>query len=171
MVVQGGFWHCGTNAESNSNNNIWEAGYLTNVFEPTKDKTYSIKIEAIARSFGENGNIDSTYIEPGLGYRGLFEKMQNAYKDGLITADDCYFVSMYGESLNDYYKFFIQKGNEFKNQGLLIDTLSLKIVIDLINLKEPEKAESFIKNNIENKSFDNVIIIPCSPLIIPTKKK
>jgi len=117
ILIHGGSIHLSTNVNSDSANNIWEGSYLTNVFEYTKGKTYSIKVDGIARALGETANIDSFYIEPALGYKGMLEKMKKAYKDGLIKANDCYFVSIYDQTLNDYYKFWIQKGRDYNGQG------------------------------------------------------
>lgn len=171
IIVHGGSLHLRTNIESDSANNLWEGGYLTHVFEYTKGKTYSINVDGIARSLGETANINSSYIEPALGYSGLLKKMQKAYKDGLLKADDCYFVSIYDQTLNDYYKFWIQKGRNYNGQGLLIESIAWNKIIDLINVKDPAKAESFINNRDYNELFDKVIIIPCSPLVTPIVKK
>jgi len=171
IVIHGGSLHLRTNIESDSANNLWEGSYLTNIFEYTKGKTYSINVDGIARSLGETANISSSYIEPALGFNLMLEQMQKAYKDGLIKANDCYFLSIYNQTLNDYYKFWIQKGRSYKDQGLLIESISWNKIIDLINVKEPDKTESFINSRNYNELFDKVIIIPCSPLITPIIKK
>jgi hypothetical protein len=171
IIMQGGAWHMGDNVASDSINNRWEGPYLTHIFEATRNKTYSIDINAIARSLGEACAVDSLYYEPGLGYRGLLEKMQDAYKKGVITSDDCYFVSIYDSSLDDYSKLWLEKGREYNYQGLLIDTTSINKMIDEVISKESKKTDLFksIKNDI--RSFDNLIIIPYSPLITPIPKK
>jgi hypothetical protein len=171
IIIHSGSHHLRTHIESDSVNNLWEGSYLSNVYEYTKGKTYSIKVEGIARSFGESAHINSTYTEPALGFNGLFEKMQKAYKAGLIKADECYFVSIYNQKLTDYYKFWIQKGRDSDGQGLLIESASWDKAIELINTNDPKMVESFISNIDDNKFFDKVVIIPCSPLITPIMKK
>lgn len=170
IVVHAGSLHMRTNIASDSVNNLWEGPYLTHVFELTKGKTYSIKVEGIARSLGEAAKVDSTYFEPALGFNWMLEKMQKAYKDGLINTEDCYFVSIYDETLNDYSKFWIQKGREYNWQGLLIESILWNDIIETINIRDPDASKSFKSNKNDMDLFDKVIIIPCSPLITPIVK-
>lgn len=171
IIIHSGSHHLRTHIESDSVNNLWEGSYLSNVYVYSKGKTYSIKVHGITRSLGEAANINSSYTEPALGYTGLFEKMKNAYKAGLIQADECYFVSIYDQKLTDYSKFWIQKGRDSGGQGLLIESASWDKIIDLINAKNPKMLDSFVSNIDDNKFFDKVVIIPCSPLITPIMNK
>jgi hypothetical protein len=167
IVIHSGSMHLRTKVESDSTNNLWEGSYLTHIYEPTIGKTYSLQIESIARSLGEAATINSSYVEPALGYSGLLKKMQAVFHDGLINADGCYFISIYDEVLNEYSKFWIQRGIEFGGQGLYIKSVCWDKILDLININNPEKADSFIENIGYNVLFDDVIIIPCSPIITP----
>ena len=162
--------HLRTNTESDSINNLWEGSYLTHVYKPTMGKTYSLQIESIARSLGDAATINSSYTEPALGYSGLLNKMQDLYNDGLISAEDCYFISIYNEVLNEYSKFWIQKGRELGGQGIFITAAQWDNIIQLIKMNDPQKAESFIENINYHILFDDVIIVPCSPMITPIVK-
>lgn len=167
IVIHSGSMHLRTKVESDSTNNLWEGSYLTHIYEPTRGKTYSLQMESIARSLGEAATINSTYTEPALGYSGLLNKMLDLYKDGLISADECYFISIYNEVLDEYSRFWIQKGREVGGQGLLIKSAQWDTIINLINTKDPDKAGSFIEKLGYNQLFNDVIIIPCSPIITP----
>ena len=167
IVIHSGSMHLRTKVESDSTNNLWEGSYLTHVYEPTLGKTYSLQIESIARSLGEAATINSSYVEPALGYSGLLKKMQDAFNDGLIDSDGCYFISIYNEVLNEYSKFWIQEGKKYKGQGLFIKSAHWDEILDLIQTNHPEKADSFVEQIGYNVLFDDVIIIPCSPIITP----
>jgi len=167
IVIHSGSRHLRTKVESDSTNNLWEGSYLTHIYEHTTGKTYSLQIESIARSLGEAVKINSSYTEPALGYSGLLKKMQDLFADGLISADECYFITIYNEVLNEYSKFWIQKGKEFIGKGLYIKSAHWDKIINLINTNDPEKADSFIENIGYNVLFNDVIIIPCSPIITP----
>ena len=171
IVIHSGSMHLRTKVESDSINNLWEGSYLAHVYEPTIGKTYSLQIESIARSLGEAATIDSSYTEPALGYTGLLKKMQDLYADGLISADECYFISIYNEVLNEYSRFWIQKGKEFNGQGLYIKSVQWDTILNLIKSNDPEKADSFIEGIGYNVLFDDVVIIPCSPIITPIVTK
>jgi hypothetical protein len=167
IVIHSGSMHLRTKVESDSTNNLWEGSYLTHVYEPTIGKTYSLQIESIARSLGEAATINSSYTEPALGYSGLLLKMQELFAEGLITADECYFFSIYSEVLDEYSKFWIQKGKEFGEQGLYLKSARWDKIQDLIDSNNPEESDSFVEKISYNVLFDDVIIIPCSPIITP----
>ena len=163
--------HLRTKVESDSTNNLWEGSYLTHIYQHTMGKTYSLQIESIARSLGEAAFINSSYLEPALGYSGLLKRLQDPYAKGLISADDCYFVSIYNEELNEYSKFWIQKGKEFGGQGVYIKSARWDHILELIQTNDPEKSDPFLENIGYHVLFDDVIIIPCSPLITPSRTK
>jgi hypothetical protein len=170
VIIHGGYAHLATHAPY-AGKSEWEGDYLTHEFEPTKGKTYSIKIEGIARSLGKTANLDKPFIEPALGYKKHLQKMQAAFKNGLLKPDDYCFVNIYDQKLNDYYKLWIQKGIEYNLQGLLVESFLWDKIIDKVKEQEPEKANLFISAKNENNQFDKTIVIPCSPLIMPKIKK
>jgi hypothetical protein len=167
VVIHSGSRHLRTKVESNSTNNLWEGSYLTHVYEPTAGKTYSLQIQGIGRSLGEAATINSSYVESSLGYSGLLKKMQDPFADGLISVDGCYFISIYNEDLDEYSKFWIQKSKEFSGQGLYIKSANWDTILNLINTNDPEKASSFTESVDYHMLFDDVIIVPCSPIITP----
>jgi hypothetical protein len=167
IVIHSGSMHLRTKVEADSSNNLWEGSYLTHVYAPTMGKTYSLQIESIARSLGEAATINASYTEPALGYSGLLKKMQDLFTAGLIAADDCYFIAIYNETLNEYAKFWIQKGRESGGHGLYIKSVHWDAMLELIQGNHPEKVDSFIENIGYHVLFDDVIIIPCSPIITP----
>lgn len=171
IVLHSGSWHLKTKVISDSINNLWEGTYLTNIFERTKGKTYSIKVDVIARSLGEAAGVNFNYFEPALGYNGLLEKMNKAHNDGFIASDNCYFVSIYDETLDEYSKFWIQKGREYNWQGLLLETFRWDKIMKKIKSRNPNAIESFINNRKEIECYDKELIIPCSPLVTPILKK
>lgn len=170
IIIHSGSLHLRTNIQSDSTNNLWEGTYLTNVFASTKGKTYSIKIDAITQSLSEAAYIDYTFFEPALGFNFFYEKMYKAFKDSLINPNEYYFISIYDQTLDDTQRFWIQKGRDYKWQGLLIESILWDNVIKSIEYKNPSLSPAFKNNRIVNNSFDKVIIIPCSPLVTPILK-
>jgi hypothetical protein len=170
IIIHSGALHLRTNIQSDSTNNLWEGTYLTNVFESTKGKTYSIRIDAITQALGEAAYIDYNFFEPALGFNFYYEKLHKAFKDSLINPSEYYFISIYNQTLDDTQRFWIQKGRDHNWQGLLIESILWDDVIKSIENKNPSLSRAFENNRISNSSFDKVIVIPCSPLVTPIIK-
>jgi|WetSurMetagenome_2_1015567.scaffolds.fasta_scaffold06382_6 hypothetical protein len=171
IILQSGSWHLKTKVVSDSINNLWEGTYLTNVFDKTKGKTYSLKVDGIARSLEKADNIKYNYIEPALGFNGILEKLKKAQKDGIIIQDHCYFINIYDEILDEYSKFWIQIGRQHNWQGLLIESIQWDKIINKIKSTNKIAIESFTNNRKETECYDKELIIPCSPLVTPILEK
>tara|TARA_R110002073_G_scaffold325028_2_gene503465 strand:+ start:1562 stop:2902 length:1341 start_codon:yes stop_codon:yes gene_type:complete len=148
-------------------NFISEGSYLNFDNKPTKGKVYSIMLNGISFSLGEmkDVNLNDAIIQ-GTQYKKITNRMQKAYKEGLLNPDENYFLFGFR---NEFEKFIFSKSYQYKDSGIVIPD---KVWNEIVNVSIQLSNDIQMTVEMENESrndYDEYVYIPYSPLTIARK--
>ncbi|MEA1896873.1 MAG: hypothetical protein U9N53_04340 [Bacteroidota bacterium] len=151
----------------NGGNFLSEGSYLNFDYNFTKNKVYSIMLSGLSFSLGEMKEVNiKDCISPGMQYKSILKRMQNAYKAKVLQSDKNYFL--FG-SRTDFEKFIISKSYEYQTRGIIILEKEWSKITDYSKELNDEKRETIESKNEERIAFDMYIYIPYSPISIARK--
>jgi len=151
----------------NGGNFLSEGSYLNFDYNFTKNKVYSIMLSGLSFSLGEMKDVNiNDCISPGMQYKSILKRMQNAYKAKVLQSDKNYFL--FG-SRNDFEKFIISKSYEYQAKGIIIPEKEWCKITDYSKELNDEKRETIESENEKRIVFDIYIYIPYSPIAIARK--
>ena len=151
----------------NGGNFLSEGSYLNFDYNITKDKVCSIMLSGLSFSLGEMKDVNlNDCLSPGMVYKSILKRMQNAYKAKVLQSDKNYFL--FGLR-TDFEKFIISKSYEYQTTGIIIPEKEWSKITDYSTELNAEKRETIESENEERIAFDVYIYVPYSPITIARK--
>jgi hypothetical protein len=150
-------------------NFLREGSYLSFDFPPTKGKTFSLRIDALAYQIGPMADVDSRdYLSYGEQYHNILNKFQKAYKQGLVSRDDYY---LFDRQINDFDKLLLLSAYDYEHRPLLVEKVEWDKIINKSRETSPELYNTlrWIKKDYER--YDAYIYVPRSPIVQLRKKR
>ncbi|MCK4701641.1 MAG: hypothetical protein KAT38_14950, partial [Bacteroidales bacterium] len=144
----------------NGGNFLSEGSYLNFDYNFTKDKVYSIMLSGLSFSLGEMKDVNiNDCISPGMVYRSIIDRLQNAYKANVLQSVKNYFLFGSG---TDFEKFIISKSYEYHMSGIIIPEKEWSKITDYSKELNDEKRETIESESEKRIAFDVYIYIPYS---------
>ncbi len=148
-------------------NFISEGSYLNFDNESTKGKVYSIMLNGMSFSMGKmkDVNLDDC-ISQGTQYRKIITRMQKAYKNGLIRANENYFLFGFRD---EFEKFIFTKSYQYKNSGIVIPDKVWNEITHIVTRLNDDIQMTIELENENRNDYNKYIYIPYSPVTIARK--
>ena len=140
-----------------------EGIFLTNEYEPTKGKTFSIMLNGMgAYSLDEMANRSlNECLRQGTQYNIIINRLKKAYDNGLISQTKPYYIFF---KRNELEKLIVNLSYKNNGNSIIISNKSWDEIVRKIN-HLPEDKKDIYKNIINSKKmFDEYIFIPYSPI-------
>lgn len=148
-------------------NFISEGSYLNFDNESTKGQVYSIMLNGISFSLGEMKDINlNDCITQGAQYKRIMNRMQKAYKEGLLNPDENYFLFGFR---SEFEKFIFSKSYESKKSGIFISDNVWSEVVNISTQLTDDIQMTIELENENREDYNKYIYIPYSPLTIARK--
>jgi len=170
VMMHAGGYHTPTHFPYPDGGNFYREGsYLSFDFEPTKGKTYSLLIEALAYRIGDMADVDlDSCLHHGSGYRQIVETFKAAYKQRLVSPEKHY---LFYRKIGDYEKLIFTAAYAHDHRPLLVK----EVKWDKIMEKSKESSIELYNNmrfaKDEYDKFDAHIYVPRSPITRVKGKK
>lgn len=169
VILYGGGDHMKSNFSfPDGGNFLSEGSYLNHDFEPTANKVYSIMISALSYSLGEMQNIDiNECISQGMQYQRILKRMQSAFDEELISADDNYFL--FGRR-TDFERFLVSQSYQNPDQAISIPADEWNKIEASSETFDVELSEIISKEKEASSMYDYKIYVPYSPIFKARKR-
>lgn len=165
VMLYGGGNHMKTKSDNNDNGTAPSEGlFLSNEFQPTKGRTYSIMIDGMASYSLDKMSyrkLDEC-IKQGTQYRKIVNRLKKAYKKGLLYPNKSYFIFF---QRNDFEKLIVGLSYKHDNSSIMIsdeDWNKITIEIDKLSKEERKLYDEMI---VERNMFDSYIFVTKSPIV------
>ena len=163
VFIHGGAWHTASKLSNPKiGGYIREGTYLSNVYEPTMNKVYSIRARGLAKSLDEMYDIDiDSCVYTGETYNYYLSRLQKAYKNKLINPNDFLFIRHKPNSLDS----LIIKKNYSSNSNILkLDYISNKDIRSRIFMPKTNYYTEYKWTYYDIDWFDLNIVFIKSPI-------
>jgi hypothetical protein len=162
VFLHGGNHHTPNNFQYPDNGNFYREGcYLTYDFPYTKNKTYSIIVNGLARSLNKMAEIElDSCLHVGGGYRRSLKKFQKAYKKDLITPNEYYLEWKIGS----VDSLIVKSSLENQHIGFLINKLEWKSIMDKTKNTDTKQYRNLKYAFDKYKRYDKHIYFVKSPI-------
>ena len=169
VIIHGGGEHMKSRfCYPNGGNFLSEGSYLNFDYNFTKNKVFSIMLDGLSFSLGEMKDVNiKDCISPGMQYKSILRRMQNAYKAKVLQSDKNYFL--FGER-NDFEKFIISKSYEYQEKGIIIPEKEWSKITEYSKELNDEKRKTIESENEDRIDYDINIYIPYSPIMVARKR-
>lgn len=170
VMIYGGSYHTTTHFEYPDGGNFYREGsYLNFDFAPTKGKTYSIMTSVIARTLGKMATIslDSCLFQ-GTGYIDIVKRLQKAYENKLITANT---PCMIDWRSSEFDLLTMKAAYRFEMKPMRITAIDWSELRKDAARVNPATAKDLKRLADTYQRYDEVIIIPQSPLQVAARKR
>jgi hypothetical protein len=141
-----------------------EGMFLSNEFQSTKGKTYSIMINGMASySLDEMSDrkLDEC-VKQGTQYINIVNRLKKAYNKGLLYPNNSYFIFFLR---NDYEKLIVGLSYKHDNGSIMLSDEDWNKITLIIDKLPKEARELFDEMIVERNMFDSYIFVPKSPIV------
>ncbi len=172
-MLYGGLNHTPTHSPPpDSNDILWEGTFLSQVFEPTIGKTYSISAIGLSFSLAAMKKIYlSSCLTQGSAYATILTQMQNAYFKGLLNPKKSYFTRNSTIQNDEFKKLIIKSAFQHNNAPVFLKEISWNKIDGKALEYSQETHNSIIDQKKFMNNYDAFIYVPQSPIIIARLQK
>ncbi len=165
VMLYGGGNHMKTKSiMSDDEDALSEGFFLTNEFDATKGRTYSIMLDGMGVYSLDKMSAKSLdkCIKQGSQYTKIVNRLKGAYDAGLLDSQKPYFLFF---TRNDFEKLIAGLSYAQNNNAILILDESWNTIIQFIDTLSEEERNLFEKIIREKSMFDSYVFVPQSPIV------
>lgn len=165
VMLYGGGNHTITKSyKSDSTDALSEGIFLTDKYEPTRGKTFSIMINGMAAySLDEMANRNlNDCTRQGTQYNKIVERLKKAYENGLIHTNNTYYLFF---ERNELEKLIVNLSYKNKGASIIISNNSWDEIVEKMDILQFDNKEVYENIISDKKMYDEYIFVPSSPII------
>jgi hypothetical protein len=162
VMISAGSFHTPSRFPMPEGGNFLRAGsFLSYDFPPTKGKTFSLLVDALAYNMAPVADLDLNKCHPQGGrYISCVTRFQEAYKKGLISKEGLYIFDI---RIDNFDKILLLIAQDYPNSFLLVRKIKWEKIIEKVKDTPIYLDIKNRKNDLD--MFDSFIFLPGSPIV------
>jgi hypothetical protein len=163
IVLWAGGYHTPTHFPYPDDRNFYKEGsYLSFDFEPTKGKTWSLRLNGFAYSAGEMAEVNlGECLHTGHSYQRNVRQFQKAYKQGLVSPEEYY---LFDEELDDFDKLVFNAAYSHDHCPMLAIKMDWESIMNATSEHSPRLSNMARRIQDEYIRHDAHVYVPQSPI-------